>query len=447
MADIQPLRGIRYDLAKVGSLSDVVAPPYDVIGRELQDQLYAAHPNNVVRLILNRGDDLQSNETIYDSAARYLKNWRRNGVLKEDNQASMYVYHQSFEFEDQSYTRRGFISRVRLENFGEGSIYPHEETHSRVKEDRFKLMSACQANLSLIFGIYPDEKNEIQKTLENAIADRTPIQAQDHLGVLHQIWLVTDTEAISRATALMGPKPIYVADGHHRYETACDIRKAKESNGQMSLNHPGNYVLMSNVSMFDPGMIVLPTHRLFRGIPAINSVQLIDKISSGLDCEVFGIGAEKAADVWQAIVVEDSQSTMGFFCEANQTWVLARINDNGKAMMNQVAPEHSDDWRSLGVAILHNLVIGHLLGHTDLPSPSYVHTMADVIGGLRTGDASGRDATGQEGSGQPFPLSCLVMPATVDHIKRISQHGERMPAKSTYFYPKMISGLVINPIE
>lgn len=447
MADIQAFSGLRYDLSKVGSLSDVIAPPYDVIGQELQAELYAKHVNNVVRIILNRGDDLRDGETIYDAAANHFNQWKKDGVLKADNPSAMYVYHQTFEFDGKKHTRRGFMSRVKIEPFGEGKIYPHEETHSKVKEDRFKLMTACGANLSQIFGIYPDQENEIQEILEAAIGDNTPLTCTDHLGVEHSLWLVTDTEAISKAAAVMGPKPIYIADGHHRYETATNVRQANEDAGNLPPEHPSNYVLMMNVSMFDPGMIVLPTHRLFRGIPPMSSEEFVGTVSEAFDCEIVGRGPEKAKDLWETIAVEDEQSTMGFYCHTDQAWVLTRLNEGGQKLMKDVAGDQSDDWRSLGVALLHKLVVGKLLGHESLPSPLYVHSVDEVIAGIKNGDAAGRDATGQQGSGEPFGLCCLVMPATLEHVKRISEHGERMPAKSTYFYPKMLSGLVFNSIS
>lgn len=447
MADIQAFSGLRYDLSKVGSLSDVIAPPYDVIGQQLQSELYARHVNNVVRIILNRGDELRDGETIYDAAAGHFNQWKKDGILKADNPAAMYVYHQTFEYDGKKHTRRGFMSRVKIEPFGEGKIYPHEETHSKVKEDRFKLMTACQANLSQIFGIYPDQENEIQEILEDAIADKTPLTCTDHLGVEHSLWLVSNTEAIAKAAAVMGPKPIYIADGHHRYETATNVRQANKDSGALTDEHPSNYVLMMNVSMFDPGMIVLPTHRLFRGIPPMSSEEFIGAVAEAFDCEIVGRGPEFAKDVWETIAVEDQQATMGFYCHADQAWVLVRLNEAGEKLMNDVAGDQSDDWRSLGVALLHKLVIGRLLGFDSLPSPYYVHSVDEVVEGLNKGDGAGRDATGQQGSGEPFGLSCLVMPATLEHVKRISEHGERMPAKSTYFYPKMLSGLVFNAID
>ena len=447
MADIQAFRGLRYDLSKVGALSDVVAPPYDVIDTGFQGKLYDRNEHNVVRLILNRGDDLMEDQTIYDRAGEHLKAWRRDGVLKTENEGAVYVYHQTFTYEGQEFTRRGFMCRVRLEPFGEGTIYPHEETHSKAKEDRFKLMTACKCNLSQIFGIYPDQKNEAQEILEAAIDDKTPLTAEDRNGVKHEMWMVTNQDAVAAAAQIMGPKPVYIADGHHRYETACNIQKATRDNSDLGDDHPVDYVLMMCISMHDPGMAVLPTHRLFRGVDAITSEELQTKLSGAFDLSVAGKGPANAREVWDEIAVEDQQSTMGFYCRADDTWVLARLNAEGAALLAEEAPDQSDEWRSLGVSILHRLVMKKLLVYEGLSSPKYVHAVDEVVQGLTDGDDAGRDATGQQGSGAAFELGCLVMPATVGHVKAISEHGERMPAKSTYFYPKLLSGLVINPLE
>ncbi len=447
MADIQAFKGLRYDLAQVGALSDVIAPPYDVIKSDLQNQLYEKNVNNFVRLILNRGDDLNEGESVYDRAGTTFKHWCRDGILKADPHDAVYVYHQSFEFEGQTHLRRGFMSRVRLEPFGTGKIYPHEETHSRAKEDRLNLTRAVGANLSQIFGIYPDVSNDAQEILEAAIEDRTPLTATDHNGVRHEMWLVTDIDAISKAASVMGDKPVYVADGHHRYETACNYQKEYREQNNVEGDHPVDYVLMMNVSMHDPGMIVLPTHRMFRGVDAITSDEFIAKLGEAFDTTAAGRGAANSGVVWEEIAVEDEQSTIGFYCRADDTWVLARLNANGEAAMKAMAPDKSDEWRSLGVAILHDLVMKNLLGYTELPSPLYVHAVDEVVDGLNSGDAAGRDATGQMGSGSAFELAALVMPATLDHVQAISENGERMPAKSTYFYPKLLGGMVVNPLS
>src|SRR5688572_6814375 len=279
MPDLQAFRGLRYDLGHVGSLSDVIAPPYDVIGPDLQDQLYKKHPANVIRLILNReepGDDEANNR--YSRAAKFLKNWRSEGVLFTEPDPAVYVNHQQFDYAGHTFTRRGVMARVRLERFGEGKIYPHEETMSGPKQDRLLLTRACKANLSQIFGIYPDPQNKTQDLLERAIAGKTPLEAVDHLGVVHRMWPVTDVKTISELSGLVGPQPAFIADGHHRYETACNYRDELAAAGKPDANHPSNFVLMMMIGMSDPGMIVLPTHRLFRGPPKMSSGELIAKL-------------------------------------------------------------------------------------------------------------------------------------------------------------------------
>jgi hypothetical protein len=509
MPDIQAFRGIRYDLGHVGSLSNVVAPPYDVIDADLQRALYEKHPANVVRLILNRdelGDDDRNNR--YTRAARLMRSWQREGVLFTESDPAIYVYHQVFHDGGDAFTRRGFMCRVRLERFGEGAIYPHEETHGGPKADRLNLWRACRANLSPIFGLYPDPTNLAQDILERAIERVAPLEATDHLGVVHRLWPVTDLRAITEVTGAMGGRPVYIADGHHRYETALALRDellagflaslggegrgrgehslrpsppidpphqgegAKPEEGVLRI-HPANFVLMTCVSMSDPGMIVLPTHRLFRGLPPIKSGKLIEKLGGSFDTQVIGQSPGDAAKVWAEIESEGDQGCMAFYTAADQKWVRANINDVGRRRMREVADEHSSDWQSLGVSILHRLIIDTLLANgsrhapraaaeaatvqttTDgtrsvpatFPAPKYVRGIDEFVRSLQEGDTAGRDATGQSGTGGRFELAALVMPATVEHIRTISNHGERMPAKSTYFYPKLLSGLVINPLE
>jgi len=436
MPDIQAFRGLRYDLKHVGSLAQVVAPPYDVIGPELQSQLYKAHPCNVIRLILNRdepGDDASNNR--YTRAAKFLANWRAEHVLESESQPAVYVYHQVFEYAGQQYTRRGFMARCRLERFGEGKIYPHEETLSGPKQDRLLLTRACKANLSQIFGLYPDPSSEAQNLLEKAIAGKPPLEATDHLGVVHRMWPLSDMGAISALSTRMGPHPVFIADGHHRYETACNYRDelAAAAGGELPASHPANFVLMMFISMSDPGLIVLPPHRLFRGLPPLTSTQLIEKLGGHFTTRVAGEGSDLAPTIWNEIEADDSQGSLALYTKGDDRWVVARLADLGRRRMAEVAAEHSADWQGLGVAVLHRLLIDTLLAARDLPKPRYVHLVEEVVESLE--------------SNEDFPLAALVMPATVEHIRRVSQHGERMPAKSTYFYPKLLSGLVINPLE
>lgn len=435
MPNIHAFRGLRYDLGQVGSLSDVIAPPYDVIDDVFRDELYKKHPANVIRLILNRdepGDDDNSNR--YTRAAKFLKQWKSEGILQQESAPAIYVYHQEFEYDGVKYNRRGFMCRTQLERFGEGTIFPHEETHASAKEDRLKLTRACKTNLSQIFGLYPDPDNEAQNLLETAIAEQTPLVATDHLGVVHRLWPVTDVNVVTQLTAAMANRPTFIADGHHRYETACNYREEVSGGTTLPADHPANSVLMMCVSMSDPGMIVLPTHRLFRGIPSMSSDELVQKLGDHFTCRIAGEGIDLADTMWQEIETEDLQTTLALFTSQDQRWVMIRLTEAGAAKMAEVATDHSEDWHGLGVSILQRLIMETLLGVTEMPKPKYVHLISEVV------ESHHQDQ-------EDYPLTALVMPATLDHIRSISEHQERMPAKSTYFYPKLLSGLVFNPLE
>ena len=439
MPSVAPLRGLRYDPKHVGALSQVIAPPYDVIDAALQTRLYQQHPANVIRLELNReepGDDDRSNR--YTRAAKFLKAWREQGVLMQEPAAALYVYHQEFEVEGRRHVRRGVMARVRLERFGTGNIHPHEETMSGPKQDRLLLTRACRANLSQVFGLYPDPEGEVQALLDASVAGQPPVEATDHLGVRSWMWPMTNESVAARVAGLMGPKPVFIADGHHRYETACNYRDevareyAAENGGDpLPSDHPANFVLMMLVGMSDPGLVVLPTHRLFVQPAVATAAELISRLGDCLTTEPAGTGPADAENVWLEIEAEGSQGTLGLYTAGDQAWTLARITPAGRARMETVAADHGAAWRSLGVSILHRLVIGDLLGAREIPTPGYVHLVSEVVDGLGTGR---------------YPLAALVMPATVDDIRQVSQTGERMPAKSTYFYPKLASGLVFNPL-
>ncbi len=453
MPAVSAFAGLRYDLGHIGSLADVIAPPYDVIDPTFQDELYQKHPANVVRLILNREEPGDEEGDRYARAARFLTNWKREGVLSREPDPAIYVYHQVFTDGDPAdggveYTRRGFMARCGLQRFGEGNVYPHEETMSGPKADRLNLTKACQANLSQIFGLYPDEQSEAQELLEAATTGVLPLEATDHLGVIHRVWPVTDVDVIAKVTAALGPKPVFIADGHHRYETACNYRDhvaaELEAKGEkLDPSHPANSVLMMFVSMSDPGMIVLPTHRLFRGLPELDAEELCERIGGCFDTEPAGEGSQLAQSIWDQIAAEDDQGTLGLYTAKDQKWTLARINDAGHERLKTLAADQSDDWRGLGVSILHRLLVDDLLDSAGHPKPGYVRLIDDFVGGLegRAGGEGGRE------EGEAYQLGAIVMPATLEHIRLISGHGERMPAKSTYFYPKLLSGLVINPLD
>ncbi len=448
MANIQAFRGVRFDLSRVGRLSEVIAPPYDVIDETLQKELYERHPNNIVRLELPQVELGESEENRYRRAGVTWRNWRREGILQLESRPSLYVCHQHFEWEGRTFTRRGFYCRLGLEPFGTGSVYPHEETHSRAKQDRLELIREVKANLSPIFGLYEDPLNEVQALLEAAVEDLTPLEATDSSGVKHQIWLVTEIGTISRVADMMGERAIFIADGHHRFETACTYREelAQTSGGELPAEHPANYVLTACFGMSDPGVLVLPTHRLFRGVPPLTSSELAEKLRGAFECEPAGEGPEAAGNLWAEIELEGEQTQLGLYTRADDRWTMARLTPEGFELMEQLS-SRSPRWNELGVSLLHLLVIERLLGLRELPSPAYVRSIEEVVERLKSGDQAGRDATGQWGEGAPFELAALVLPASAEDVRDLSLLGERMPAKSTFFYPKLLTGLVMNSLE
>ena len=432
MAEIRPFRGVRYDIARVGTLSDVVAPPYDVIDAALQKKLYDLNPANAIRVELTReeaGDSEQNNR--YTRAAAELKSWRKSGTLREDGQPTFYLYHQIYEVEGQTHTRKGFFARVRLEPFGTGRIFPHEKTLSGPKADRLSLYRATGTQLSPIFGLYPDPTGEILASVEAGLKDRTPLEAVDHLGVINRIWPITDPTALTKAQGLMAEKPIFIADGHHRYETGLTYRNELQAAGELAdSDDPANFCMMMLVGMSDPGLIILPTHRLVSGFPGLTSQQVQERLAPDFDVTIVGEGPEAAKSAWETIEMGGDQDVLGFGTVADGKWLIARLRSD--EMMDKLAPEHSADWRALGVSILHELVLKHLLGSLGTAQCKYVHLMDEVLA---------------ETAAKSCDLACLVPPAGMSDVEAIASNLEKMPPKSTYFYPKLLSGLVLNTLK
>ncbi|AMV24390.1 hypothetical protein VT84_08335 [Gemmata sp. SH-PL17] len=432
MADIRGFRGFRYDLGSVGTLSDVVAPPYDVIDPALQQKLYDSSPYNAIRLELTRdepGDDEQTNK--YTRAGNTLREWVVENAVRQDTARGLYVYEQEYTVEGQTFVRRGFLARVRLEPFGSGKIYPHEQTMSGPKEDRLKLYRATGFNLSPIFGLYPDD-GTVFAPLEQLIRSAPPIVARDHLGVINRLWVVTDSATISKVIGAMGPKPVYIADGHHRYETGLKYLEERRAAGEVADDEAApNFCLMMLVGMSDPGLLILPTHRLVSGLAAdLSAPQLEGVLAEHFDVlERTGTNAQAA---WEHVLMDGSQSTFAFGTVADGLWTVAKLRD--RDVMASLAPDQSEDWRELGVSILHKLVLDRLLrdkiGGT--PVCKYVHLLSEVT-----------DATAKK----ECQLACLVPPVGMGHVEQISEHGEKMPPKSTYFYPKLLTGLVFNSLK
>jgi uncharacterized protein (DUF1015 family) len=430
MADIRAFRGFRYDLGQVGALADVICPPYDVIDPALQAKLYAASPYNAVRVELTQdqpGDTESENK--YTRAARTLKEWTLNGALQQDTARSLYVYEQQFTVEGETFTRRGFLARVRLEPFGTGRIFPHEQTLSGPKADRLKLYQATGFNISPVFGLYPDDGGVFAE-LEPLIRTAPPLTATDHLGVVNRLWVVTDPAIITRVIGHLGPKPVFIADGHHRYETGLKYLEEQRAAGAVPDDeHPANFCLMMLVGMSDPGLLILPTHRLVSGIPAVTAEQMKAAVKDHFDI----VGEfDAAAACWEHVQLEDSQSVLGFGTVADGKWFAAKLRN--PTDMATLAPDQSAEWRGLAVSILHKLVLEKLVPQRvgGTPACTYVHLLKEVT------DAA---------AAKQCQLACLVPPCGMDHVEEIAGNREKMPPKSTYFYPKILTGLVLHSLK
>lgn len=443
MATVLPFRGLRYDPKHVGGLSQVIAPPFDEIGPDLQAELYQRHPANVVRLELNRpepGDDDRSNGPT--RAARFLREWREQGVLMREPAAAFYVVHQEFQAGGSPHLRRGFLARVRLDPAGPTGIHPHERTIPGPKRERLLLARACRANISPVFGLYPRETADPQPLLDAAVAGQPPVEVTDHLGVASRLWPVTDEVVAARVSGLFGPRPIFIADGHHRYETAVAYRdevaatwRAEHGGAALPADHPANFVLMLLVSLADPGLLVLPTHRLFREPAVASAAELTRLLGSLFTPRTLWRGPAAARSVWPFMDLDGEQGLLGLYTGGDQAWTLARITPAGRARLEALAPDHGPAWRSLGAAILHRLLIDDLLrpaGSPAPPPPTYAHTAEEVEAGLTAGG---------------YGMAALVPPVPLEALRTISEAGDRLPPKSTFFFPKPTTGLVLNPLE
>jgi len=443
MATVRPFRALRYNTRDPLSVALVTAPPYDCIGPELQDELHRIHPHNIVRLILGKeeaGDSADRNK--YTRAAELLDKWTGGGVLVRDAEPALYFYQQEFDVEGKTYLREGFFARIGLEEFGAGRIYPHEETMSGPKEDRLRLMRATRANASAVFALYPDESNGVTALFHADGLGEPLAQTVDSDGVVHRLFACTDPDTLRRVSKELADKPFFIADGHHRYETALAYRKELQAAGEsIGPDHPASSVLMMCVSMHHPGLVVLPTHRVVWGLPDLSTERLRDATAGHFEWTEL-VGAE-ATSPRLSLHLRQAEAcpehgrrghVFGLWTRDTTKAFLLKLKD--PKVMDRLAPDHSKAWRRLDVAILQKVLLEH-----DLPKAvkdagalrlSYVHLAQQAF-----------DAVHEEGADAAF----VVRPLPVTSLQDVAREGERMPPKSTYFYPKVLSGLVINPLS
>jgi uncharacterized protein (DUF1015 family) len=415
VADITPLHALHYDLARTGGLGPVAAPPYDVIDPAQRAALLARSPYNVVAIDLPQGDDP------YAHAAEQLARWRAEGIVVADAEPALWALEQDYAGPDgRRRTRHGLFARVRVEDYGPGRIRPHERTHPGPKEDRLRLTRATRANLSPIFALYDgDGWAPVAAQLGGPPAG----EVTDEDGTTHRLWRVADAGAIAAVEAALRPAELLIADGHHRYETARVY--ADEIGGE----GPHRYVLMCLVSLGDPGLTIFPTHRLLTGLDDERRVALREAIRRDWDVE------EIAADALEPEPADDGRVRIGYLDAYHGRPLRLTLKD--PAIAAAALPGRSDAYRRLDTAVTEALLLRGALGMGE-----------DDISHLRgleyarsTHEARDRVTSGDVQAG------LFMGPAPVGLVREVAAAGEVMPPKSTYFFPKVLTGLLFNPLE
>jgi uncharacterized protein (DUF1015 family) len=435
MADVQPLRGLRYSDAVVDNLADILTPPFDVISEEAQARYYARHPYNIIRLELGRDESQESVlNNRYTRAAATLAEWRVQDILRQDSASGYYIYQQAFTQGGQRYTRTSLMARVRLEPWSAGVILPHEQTLAKPKGDRLKLLEACATNLSPIMSLYDDPQGRMRRLLIPYAAN-AGVQVVDEVQEEHRLQPITDAAQLELIRDFFSERRLYIADGHHRYETALKYREEiMAMRKHLPPDDAVNFALMALIDLDDPGLLVLPTHRLVHhlseeALANLNNAQL-GRYFTVHEVMMGDYPPETPLDM----LAQASKIAPAFvICTAEQGWLVS-LNEQGKARMEQSG--HSAAWNALDVAVAHTLALEALLGLNaeDMAAGTHVSYTSDARAALQAVRAGEAQA------------ALLLNPTRVRQICDVAEANDQMPQKSTYFYPKLITGLVMNPL-
>ncbi|MCL1816007.1 MAG: DUF1015 domain-containing protein [Clostridiales bacterium] len=429
MADIKPFAGLRYDYAAAGSAKTLITQPYDVIDMAKQDAYYAANPYNIIRLEwgkVSEKDDEKDNR--YSRAATDFAAWQKNGIFCRDKQPAFYPYVQEYTISGHTYRRQGFIATLKAAGYEDGQVLPHEETLPGHKEDRYRLMQACLANFSPVFGLYNEESRTIDHAFEQAIAGAAPlVDFTDEEEVRHILWQVSEQSVLEQVCQAMAALKIYIADGHHRYETASCFAADMAAQGKANRNR----LLIHLVNLHDPGLTVLPTHRLAKNLEDFSLSAFLQALT---DVGFAVLPQENLSDLQQKMTAAPADiATFGLFCQ-NQYHLLMLDRDDSIIAVTQKG--FSAPYQRLDVSIAHSLIFDALcgIGKEQLAANehiTYCREAAEAIERVKCG---------------AYQFTLLLNATSVEELLAVAGQGEKMPQKSTYFYPKVVAGLVINTL-
>lgn len=418
MAVIKPFKGVLYNKEKVGNLDAVVTPPYDVISQEDQQWYYDRHPNNVVRLILPKESGNK-----YVNSASCLGDWLGAGILAQDSESCIYAYEQEYEIGGQRKRRLGFTCLIQLESFERRTVLPHENILAKPLEDRLNMIRATHANFDSVFGLYAN--NRVEPILRPFMAGKPDLSAVDKDGVRSDLWRVSDPEAIEAVCKILADESVVIADGHHRYSAALAYRDEMQSKiGTANPDAPYNFVMMTLVSLEDKGLVVLPTHRVVYNLRNFNAASFCSRLA-----EYFELIETPSGMLVESMSA--AKHVFGLYLGGGKSYIIK--------LKPTVQPERvietpgSDALKRLDVSVLHSLILEKLLGIgvQQLSAQSNLSYTRDPLGAMKAIDKGEKQAL------------FVMNPTRVDEVKAVASTGERMPQKSTFFYPKLLTGIVM----
>jgi len=432
MVTIKPFKGITYNNVEIKDLDDVMSPPYDIISEKIQDELYQKHQYNFVRLILGKQFETDTDkDNRYSRAKKEYMKWLDKSILQFANKPALYPYQITYKLDGKIYEMNGFFTLLQLDKDYK-FVKAHEKTLSKPKADRLNLMRATNSNLEPIQLLYIDPGNTIQQLIKDSLSDEPMISVKGYDDFKHEIWNLSDSSVISKVQEFLSDKNLFIADGHHRYQTAINYAKEQKKNTKIiSADAPFNYQMVILVNMYDKGLEILPTHR-FLNLPAsLKEEDVIKSMRKYFTIEQQSIqDHEDVTSLVQNIKMKIKQPGKHSFawCFKDKYYIFTLDN---KKIMNSLASDRSDTWRNLDVSILHKILIEDGLGITQ-------DTLEDQVKYTRDDN----EALNLIKQGK-FDSSIIMNATKIDELKTIADGGEHMPQKSTYFLPKMLSGLVM----
>jgi uncharacterized protein (DUF1015 family) len=441
MAKIAPFRGIVYNESKAGPIDTLVCPPYDIISAAEQQELYRKSSYNVIRLeygLTSPADGEEDNR--YTRASAVLDDWSRSSILQQRKDPALYIYEMEYKAGKDTKKLRGIICLVRIEDYDSGIVKPHETTLSGPKSDRLNLLRACKASFSQIFSLFSDPQGKVANII--AKVNRKPeLEVKHSDGVIHRVWSLNDKEEIKAITSELADKPIFIADGHHRYDTALNYRNEQLKGSGTDTGEEGfNYVAMFLARLEDPALTILPAHRALFNLADFDARRFEDDLNRYFNIE--RIDFDRRSESKDLLTVLDTMAhradhshVFGMRVKGEHSYYLLTLRNVED--MDILLPDKTQAYRRLDVSILHHLIIDKLLG-----IKMETHKMGLNIEYIK--DAEEADKRVHDHTAE---IVFFMNPTKVREVKDVAAAGERMPQKATYFYPKLLTGLVMHKIE